>query len=269
MAKIYLSSTYEDLAEHRQAVYRALRQMRHDVLSMEDYGAADERPLDRCLRDVAASDLYVGLIAWRYGFVPPGQHRAITHLEYLEAGRSGRPRLLFLAADDAPWPPNRMDPDPAAILKLRAQLKVDHVVEFFRAPEDLAGAVSVAVANTLARRPDGEARGPAADTEFLRRSLGALTGRLESSIRFYLKVCGGVLGLGVSLLLGGALADNLVLAVGSLPVLGFALPPLATMLSTRRRRDTLSGYSDALRDTHPPPETVRLVQQFLTQQLAT
>ena len=37
MAKIYLSSTYSDLKEHREAVYRALRKMRHDVIAMEDY----------------------------------------------------------------------------------------------------------------------------------------------------------------------------------------------------------------------------------------
>jgi hypothetical protein len=38
---------------------------------MEAYTAADERPLDLCLRDVAQSDIYVGLWAWRYGYVPP------------------------------------------------------------------------------------------------------------------------------------------------------------------------------------------------------
>ena len=37
MAKIYLSSTYKDLAEARAAVYRVLRKMGHDVVAMEDY----------------------------------------------------------------------------------------------------------------------------------------------------------------------------------------------------------------------------------------
>ena len=31
MAQIYLSSTYADLAPYRDAIYRSLRQMRHDV----------------------------------------------------------------------------------------------------------------------------------------------------------------------------------------------------------------------------------------------
>jgi len=35
MAKIYISSTYQDLIAFREAVYRALRRMRHDVIAME------------------------------------------------------------------------------------------------------------------------------------------------------------------------------------------------------------------------------------------
>ena len=63
MATIYLSSTYSDLQEYREAVYRALRQMRHDVIAMEDYVATDERPADTCLTDVAACEVYIGLFA--------------------------------------------------------------------------------------------------------------------------------------------------------------------------------------------------------------
>ncbi len=37
MASIYLSSTYSDLQEYRETVYRALRQMRYDVIAMEDW----------------------------------------------------------------------------------------------------------------------------------------------------------------------------------------------------------------------------------------
>ena len=65
MALIYISSTYEDLKDHREAVYKALRRLNHDVRAMEDYVAADERPLDKCLKDVAAADVYVGIFAWR------------------------------------------------------------------------------------------------------------------------------------------------------------------------------------------------------------
>lgn len=55
----------------------------------------DNRPLHKCLADVAASDIYVGLIGWRYGYQPDQdnpEHRSITELEYRQAGASGLTR---------------------------------------------------------------------------------------------------------------------------------------------------------------------------------
>ena len=69
MARIYISSTYEDL-EYREAVYRALRKMGHDVISMEYYVAQGQRPLQKCLEDVASCDIYIGIFAWKYGYIP-------------------------------------------------------------------------------------------------------------------------------------------------------------------------------------------------------
>ena len=59
--KIYLSSTFADLEHHRERVYRELRSLRHDVVAMEDYVAADKRPVEQCLQDVRAADTYVGM----------------------------------------------------------------------------------------------------------------------------------------------------------------------------------------------------------------
>jgi hypothetical protein len=60
MTKIYISSTYSDLVEHRQQAYDILRKMRYDMIAMEDYVATDQRPLDECLgrpRDAPKDDL--------------------------------------------------------------------------------------------------------------------------------------------------------------------------------------------------------------------
>ncbi len=53
MARIYFSSTYSDLIPYRKAVYNTLRTLRHDVIAMEHYGATDQRPVDKCLADLA------------------------------------------------------------------------------------------------------------------------------------------------------------------------------------------------------------------------
>ncbi len=151
---IYISSTFNDLEEYREAVYRALRKMQQEVVAMEDYVARDERPLDRCLADVERSDLYVGIFAWRYGFIPKENNpdgRSITELEYRHAGEKGVPRLIFLLAEDEPWRPALQDSHTregdagTRIATLRAELSDQHSVEFFTNSDHLASLVQGAV----------------------------------------------------------------------------------------------------------------------------
>jgi hypothetical protein len=166
MTRIYISSTYSDLKEHREAAARALRRMNKTGVAMEDYVATDERPLDKCLADVASCDAYVGIFAWRYGYVPdkdnPGR-KSITELEYRKAAELGKPRLIFLLDPQASWPPPAMDAVTgegergARINAMRAELLKERHDSFFSSPDQLAGLVSAAVANW-----EEQQRGPAA-----------------------------------------------------------------------------------------------------------
>ena len=89
MARIYISSTYQDLVEERRAVRDAVVRLDHLPVAMETYTATGRRPVDQCLADVALCQVYVGIFAWRYGYVPSSQGKSITYLEYKEAGRCG------------------------------------------------------------------------------------------------------------------------------------------------------------------------------------
>jgi len=151
--RIYLSSTYSDLTEHRAAVSRVLRQMGHEVIGMEDYVAEGARPLARCLQDVDTADLYVGVFAWRCGHVPaavpPAPRQSITESEFRRA--AGKRPLVFLLDPKAPWPAQHIDAvagtaeDAAAVKRLREELASQWLAGFFSTPEDLARQVSAAV----------------------------------------------------------------------------------------------------------------------------
>jgi hypothetical protein len=153
--KVYISSTYQDLVDHRAAVDRTLRRMGHDVIGMEQYVAEGSKPVDRCKADVRASDCYVIIVAWRFGYVPgraatPPDGRSITEIELQEAQACGRPVLAFLLDPDAPWPPNRVDAMGAQgagedVSRLRALLGTDYLAGIFRTPDDLASQVAAAV----------------------------------------------------------------------------------------------------------------------------
>ena len=68
--RIFVSSTFEDLREHRAAAIRVLRQLGHEVLAMEDMVAASNTPLAKVIEMVDRCEAYVGVFAWRYGYVP-------------------------------------------------------------------------------------------------------------------------------------------------------------------------------------------------------
>src|SRR5262245_57651123 len=68
--RIFVSSSFEDLREHRGAAIRVLRQLGHEVLAMEDMVAGSSAPLSKVLEMVDRSEAYVGIFAWRYGHVP-------------------------------------------------------------------------------------------------------------------------------------------------------------------------------------------------------
>jgi Domain of unknown function (DUF4062) len=50
--RIFVSSTFEDLREHRAAAIRVLRQLGHEVLAMEDMVAGSATPLAKVLEMV-------------------------------------------------------------------------------------------------------------------------------------------------------------------------------------------------------------------------
>ncbi len=169
MSRIYLSSTYEDLKAHRREVSDGLRKLGHQVIGMEDYVAEGSRPLAKCVRDVAESDVYVGIFAWRYGYVPVEATNpdslSITELELETAKRElGVDRcLIFIVNDKASWPPPLMDSvanlndHGARISDLKTRLGKDFTVSTFADEQELAKLVNTAVAN-LPPPPERHAR---------------------------------------------------------------------------------------------------------------
>lgn len=154
MSRVYISSTFEDLKEHRQHVYHQLRRVGHDVIAMEDYVAKDRRPLANCLDDLSRCELYVGLFAWRYGYVPKennSRRLSITELEYRHAVERGMECLVFLLDDNYAWAPPLQDSHTGGgeggklIRHLREELSTKTQVAFFRTPDNLASLVSAAV----------------------------------------------------------------------------------------------------------------------------
>ncbi len=171
--RIFVSSSFQDLQDYRHATIRVLRQLGHQVVAMEDFVAASAVPLEHVLKKVERCELFVGLFAWRYGFVPQSKAglnlppdipaivgaefgvTSIAHYEYLYAKQLNMECLAFLLDENVPWPPHlidgfsTLDPnapiDALAIRNLRSELQQNAIVSYFSNPNDLEARVSAAV----------------------------------------------------------------------------------------------------------------------------
>ncbi len=59
--KIFISSTYEDLEEHRRAVIDAILQLREQPIAMENFGAHPTEPKSAALTEIADCAALVGI----------------------------------------------------------------------------------------------------------------------------------------------------------------------------------------------------------------
>jgi WD40 repeat protein len=156
--RVYVSSTYEDLKHHREAVVQALRGV-VDVECMEDYPAADEFPLAKCLKDIESCDCFILILGLRYGYEPAQNNpagKSITHLEYDHA-RGRKPCFVFLLDPEHPQEEKWVDPDArkptSKIGALRADVSTNHIRQLFTTPDSLVRQVLRALV--------GSARAPA------------------------------------------------------------------------------------------------------------
>lgn len=148
MARIYVSSTFIDLKEFRHKVSQAIRRAKHEDVAMEYYVAEDRRPVDRCLADVSRCDVYLGIFAWRYGWVPRNKNRkrfSITEMEYRQALAAGKPCLVFLLDEGVPWAPGWIDDDRTQIRRLRAEIAEKHGGDVFMSGDELGQRVAEAL----------------------------------------------------------------------------------------------------------------------------
>ena len=90
--QIFVSSTYEDLKEHRDLVIKAILEMGHIPVGMEMFSAADEQQWSIIKRQIDQSDYYVVIIANRYGSVTD-EGVSYTEKEYDYAVSQGAPNL--------------------------------------------------------------------------------------------------------------------------------------------------------------------------------
>jgi hypothetical protein len=103
---------------------------------------------------VDEADIYLGVFAHRYGYVPDGHGISITEMEYNRADERDIPRLIFIMDKAHPLTIDQVETgDPTAKLKeFKEHLKTERVVGFFESPVDLRAQVIQSLSDY--REPD-------------------------------------------------------------------------------------------------------------------
>lgn len=146
--RIFLCSTFEDLAREREAVLAELKELRLSGASMESFGARPGSAIQECLDEVQKCTALVLLVAYRYGALVPGQQMSFTEAEYREGMRLGKPCLVYMPHDEVPVLPRHMETDPdksKAVALFRRLVQNNHVVGRFKDAEDLRAQVRTGI----------------------------------------------------------------------------------------------------------------------------
>ena len=113
VAKVFISSTVEDLNEFRPKARDAVIQSGLLPVMQEYFTAQGAyKPLDACLRKVDECDVLIVIVAHRHGWTPPDQpeadgepgHKSITRLECERAMLNGKEVIAFLMDSKYEWP---------------------------------------------------------------------------------------------------------------------------------------------------------------------
>ena len=184
--KIFLSSTYVDLIEYRRAAAEALERLRQQVRRMESFGARPVEPSDACLSEIEDCDLFVGIYAHRYGYIPDGSMVSITEAEFRHARELNKPIFCFVVEANHPWPPEMIESEPGRtkLIALKAEISSSLVRDTFTTPEDLASKVASSLGCFLLYRQVKEEieRLPARESDSGRVPVANKQGSTESGI---------------------------------------------------------------------------------------
>lgn len=181
VCRVFLSSTAEDLHEHRERVLERLATVSAvRSINQETFGALGRPTVVECTERAATADLLVVVLAHRYGWVPSIDEggdgvRSITWLEVDAAREAGVQVLTFVVDTAYAWRFAKEQDnlltvsDDDAVLAVGRRVKklqdfrlslASRPWENFTSPNDLAAKVTAAVANELVRRrfPTGMVR---------------------------------------------------------------------------------------------------------------
>ena len=153
---VFVGSTRAELIEHRAIVRESILSCGLHPVMMENFPAIPENSVTGCLRLVNNSDIYVGIFAHRYGYIPTGETLSITEQEFDEAKRLDHPRLCFLVEETYPWSDGfrESEPEKSKLDRFKAKINEEVIRQTFTTPDNLGRKVVEALFRLFSDPPN-------------------------------------------------------------------------------------------------------------------
>ena len=99
--QVFVSSTFTDLKEERQAAVSAILKLGHIPAGMELFTANDKSQWDTIKRWIDESDVYMLILGGRYGSIEKDSQLSYTELEYNYAVQTNKPLFAVVINENA------------------------------------------------------------------------------------------------------------------------------------------------------------------------
>ncbi len=151
--KVFISSTYVDLIKYRKCAVEVVNRHQCTPLAMELFMAQPEEPKIACANEIQECDIFVGIYAHRYGWVPQGSDKSITRLEYELALELRKDCLCFVVNEELAWKPKFMEKEnPGKLREFLALVKNDKTVVSFKSPKDFESKLASSLGKLLEKK---------------------------------------------------------------------------------------------------------------------
>lgn len=100
---VFVSSTFEDLKDHRQLVNSTLRGMGIQTIDVFADRTPESDLLQTSLLAMKSADLFLGIYASQYGTLLDGHEVSLIERLYEESGEIGLPRFIYVVDPREDW----------------------------------------------------------------------------------------------------------------------------------------------------------------------
>jgi hypothetical protein len=153
--QVFVSSTYADLQEERDAVFQTLMKMDCIPAGMELFPAIDEEQFEFIKRVIDDCDYYILIIGGRYGSLTP-EGISYTKKEYDYAIQRGIRVIAFLHENPNEIAVGKSDVDHTLrekLLEFRNEVSRGRLVNFWKSASELPGLVALSLLQTMKAYP--------------------------------------------------------------------------------------------------------------------